>query len=306
MNETANAITTMTRTVDIDLHRDWIEHCKHQLVAGGWTLPPGSPSDEEIAFAYLNVARRIIPACPRAILKSATFSNPSAPNLQAGLVEIERKILAGDDLRAHLSRKLRKTDYNDSMLNDWGVQHLHLSDALGTKGFVTPTGPLLFARFDDATAYFIDVLHHGDWSRQSIVQVLHDNWPDSIEPFRLKGATAVSKSYSDDEIAQLREGHVNAMVQVSDGTIYAPLGGGYAVNGLSSQVVMQGHRCASRLRELSRHVIDNIEQVVTGARNQGIEIPAKTKFALSLPHLENGEVCAIEVQTKVGVKLGLL
>ena len=306
MNETTNAIRATIRTIDIDLHRDWIAYCKKELVAGGWNIP-ASLSDKATPSVYLNAVRRLVPARPRAILRSANFSNPSAPDDQAGLAEIERTILAGEDLRTHLSRQLFEADFNDALLNDWDIQHLHLSAVLGnSKRFVKSTGPLLFARFDEGTAYFIDVMRHGDWSRQSIVQILHDNWPDSIAPFRAKNASAVRQPYSDEEISVLRKEGISAMVQLSDGALYLPLGGGYAMSGVSSIVAIQANHIARRLGDLSKYVIDNIDEVAKRALEHNLEIPNNAEFVLSIPHFENGNVCVVEVNSGVAFGLGPL
>lgn len=49
--------------------------------------------------------------------------------LQFGLDLVMTNIEQGVDLGPYLSKKIADLDYDDDLLNDWGVHHLHL----GTK-----------------------------------------------------------------------------------------------------------------------------------------------------------------------------
>ena len=65
---------------------------------------------------------------------------------------------------AHLSRKIVDLDYDDDLLNDWDIYHLHLGTNLHIDGFVKRTGPMLFVRFNEQNAYFKNVMGHGSWT----------------------------------------------------------------------------------------------------------------------------------------------
>ena len=107
---------------------------------------------------------------------------------------LENLALSNVDYRKyyHLERylfdeQLRSPSFNDALLNDWGIHHVHLGTTIDSDGFVTRTEPVLFARFDSANAYLIDVLPHGSWSLQRLVKDLYDNWSASIKHFRING-----------------------------------------------------------------------------------------------------------------------
>ena len=57
------------------------------------------------------------------------------------------KIRKGEDL-THLSKRITDLDYNDALLNDCGIHHLHLGIDVDDSGFDTRIGPLLFVHFD--------------------------------------------------------------------------------------------------------------------------------------------------------------
>jgi hypothetical protein len=127
---------------------------------------------------YFNARRRMVSATPRNVKVASGFSCP-APH-QAALTAIQALASTGGDLLPHLSRSLKKGDYDDALLNDWGIHHLHLSTNKDPDGFVSRTKELLFARSTDDAMYCIAVLPHGAWSNQAFVQALHDNWPATL------------------------------------------------------------------------------------------------------------------------------
>jgi hypothetical protein len=289
-----------TRTIEIDLYRDWIAHLRNELSTFGYDVTQFR-TDEQVAHAFLNLLRRLVRPVPRAVLKSKSFSCPA--DLLPGLAEVERKIVAGDDLSPHLSRFLRSPSFNDPLLNDWGIHHIHLGTVVEDDGFISRTCPVLFARFDNAAAYLIDVLPHGSWALQSMVKTLHDNWPDSIKHFRLKGVISLERSLADGDIARLRKANVNTMVQLGEGIVYAPIGGGFATSSLSTDVVVRSNHCARRLRTMQQSVIDNIEAIATDARAKGIELPEKVQFGVEV---KDDEIYAVEINCMLGVRLGRL
>src|SRR5262249_29342078 len=108
-----------------------------------------------------------------------------------GLVE---RIENGGDLNPHLSTRVEKV-YTataarrsnrlaprldlDLLLSDCGIYHLHISTVDLGEGFVERDERLLFVAFRRADAYLIDLLKHGAWTDQSLVDIAVQNWPDA-------------------------------------------------------------------------------------------------------------------------------
>jgi hypothetical protein len=286
--------------MEIDLYRDWVTHLKNELAAFGYdTTQMQSP--ESAVHTFLNLTKRLVTPTPRTVLKAQNFSCP--PELAAGLTEVERKISSGEDLSPHLSRLLRNPSFNDPLLNDWGIHHVHLGTTVDSDGFVVRTGPVLFARFDNVNAYLIDVLPHGSWSLQRLVKELHDNWPDSIKYFRLNGVLGLAMSVSDKDVATLRKGNVNTMVDLGGGIVYALIGGGYSTSGLSTEVVIQSDRYARRLRQMQQAIVQNIEAIAREATAKGVAFPKRPRFELQI---DDGNLYAVEVNCTIAVPLGKL
>ena len=79
---------------------------------------------DKLCLLYMNLSRRLVKPVPRKILKSKEFKCPK--HLEINLQDLENRIKIGDDLTPFLSRQLKKIEFPDAMLNEWGIYHLHL------------------------------------------------------------------------------------------------------------------------------------------------------------------------------------
>jgi hypothetical protein len=217
----------------MDFFHDLAKLLEKEMESAGYVLPQ-SMSDELLVRGYLNLLHRLIPARVREVLQSSDLVCPE--HLAAGYAEVKRKASTGEPLTPHQSRLLDDVEYTDPLLNDWGVHHLHLSTTLEADGFVTRTGPLLFARVTDDFFYAIQIYAHGAWSKQEIVEILHRNWPDSIKRYRLKGVTGLLTTHTDRDIKDLRQAGVQGLTQVEQ-SVYAPMGGGVTTSRVSLRVM---------------------------------------------------------------------
>jgi hypothetical protein len=242
----------------IDFHRDWIEIVSQEITALGYTIPPGT-TERNIATIYFNVLRRMVPAQKRVVHTSKEFVCPA--EVQSSLEALRIKIRNGDDVNPHLSRKLPSPVYNDPMLNDWGIQHLHLGEVLQPNGMIKGTRLVLFALFTSSAAYEIQIYDHGNWSNRDVIEIVHNNWPQLIRRASDPTMLDLSHNPTSEGIAQLREVHVNSLLKTKDGTVYTPIGGGVATDGTSMIVVLQVNqhvRWLSTAEELFRSEIDKV------------------------------------------------
>ena len=220
---------------------------------------------DSLILAYFRALRRFVSNEPRVIYKAKGFVCP--PIFVDALSHIEGKITKGENLSAHLSRKLPDISYNDPLLNSWGIQHLHLQ--------TTGTKQLLYVYFGKQSAYFIAILDHHSFSEQTLIQIIHDNWPEVLTRFRIAG-TVYPRNFTSKERHQLRKANLEvSMVTVSDGTSYVLMGGGVATSGDNSEDV----RYTNRLHEWAHHQTEAI-------RKQIPEIVAELKTAHGIDIIE--------------------
>lgn len=293
----------MTHTIEVNFHRDWLAYIRNDMKSKG--IDPGAiKTDKELVYGFLNLRDRTISAVPRKVLKARTFECP--PVHRDELKLIEEKIRLGLSLNSHLSRSLNNPGYNDGLINDWGIFHLHLGTKSESDGFVNRTKEILFARFDRENAYLIAMHPHGKsvappWSLQNMVRAVHENWPESIAIYRFNGALRLSRNHDDHGHAFLRSANVNRPVEVAEGVIYMMLGGGITTSGLSGRVVQQADYFSERLAEMQQWVIDHIEVFTSFANAKKIIHPRTLQFGLKV---KGNRVFTVEINTMITWPLG--
>lgn len=218
----------------IDLFSDFAQSCARELRIAGYDPPLGASSDS--IRAYANVRHRRVPIRPRKVHKAA-YSVPSH------LTEKEKSFLAavteGADLRPYQSTKLERHDFNDGMLNDFGIHHFHLGiDPHPTKvGFKERSDPVLFAIVREEDFYVLGCFPHRAWHQQSLLDVAYSNWPilfASVVPNDAQ--MQLSYSPTDADIKKLRKHYINTLTKRPEGTVTFSLGGGLASDNGSAMV----------------------------------------------------------------------
>ena len=121
----------MTQPIKTDFEGDFRKALEAELVAWGHPVPPVSFS--ELVALYANLKRRRIEAKPRTVHVAPNIVVPAS--VQAGYDLVTEKAKSGLDLNPHLSGTVQKdAAYDDMMLNDWVMHHLHL----GTMAHPSP------------------------------------------------------------------------------------------------------------------------------------------------------------------------
>jgi len=278
--------------IEINLWNDYVSTLRNHLVECGFHLTDAE-NDDAIVIGFLNWQKRKVRPVPRKVHLSREFQCP--PEFERPMADIQKIIEDGQDITPYLSKKISNFDYSDLMLNDWGIHHMHLGETLDSSGFINRTGQLLFVRFTETDAYFVYVFAHDAWSKQEIVTIIHKNWPNLIEQYKVKNVVGLSFRPTDEDVATLREGKINTMLQLDDGTIYAPIGMGSMLDGTAVDV-------KKRLMT-TRTTLRNAEEAV---RQEAMSNPAsfsgckKLKFVLEL---NEASAHAIEEYSRVAYKL---
>jgi len=167
---------------------------RSELTAKHYRIPPGW-TDDEVVEGYVNLVRRQIPLVPREVCRSAELVCP--PEQASGLQELFRKVAAGEPVKPHQSRSVKKPSFNDGLFTDWGIQHFHLGTSIENDGFVNRTGPVLFALCKGMKFYAIQIYEHGAWAKPEVVRLLRSNWPTVTAPFELKGIKPITPEFDE-------------------------------------------------------------------------------------------------------------
>jgi hypothetical protein len=200
----------------------------------------------ELLSVFFNWRNRFVSARPRTVHRSNELMAKNRPEVE----ELAKKIEAGRDLSPHLSTgvqeilnrrrgtsgRLSSRRDVDLLLNDWGIYHLHLSDVDRGDGFVVRTGDLLFVAFRRDDAYLLDVLGHGAWTNESLVEIATINWPEAGLFSHFPNMT-LEFSASEDDRKKLRDSGINTPVPLSSGGFAS--GPGITRGGTSGRIELQ-------------------------------------------------------------------
>ena len=142
---------------------------------------------------------------------------------------------AGQNVLPFLHERINYSDSMDGLLWDYGLHHFHLSRKPGNPGFVKRSNWLLYARVMNEDVFFVDVRAHQDpenllWVKQDLLSILHSNWPDLMEPFRLNGFTGAQ--ITDQQKKELRRKNINVAHEIG-GQPVMPVGMGMTGDGHS-------------------------------------------------------------------------
>lgn len=264
-------------TLTIDFSADWKAYMLSDIAGQGYQVA-SSETIDSISYKFFNVRRRRLQTRPRNVHESSEFQCPV--NLSNGYQSLKAKLAAGEDVTPHLSKSLLDVNYDDPLLNDWGIHHFHLGQKVESSGFIDRTGPLLFAFVTPDDVYCINVFPHGAWTEQELIKILHRNWPATIADFKLNGVLGLEHSVSNQDIAKLRKAGVQTMVEVGPGVVYAPMGGGYSTAGTSIRATMQSDNYRRIVRSLEEHVRENLQMFLDKIVEQGLTPARPPEFSL--------------------------
>lgn len=169
----------------------------------------------------------------RVLISKALCDKIILSSLQGVFDEIVYKATNGFDLNPYQSKKSFDSNFHDDLFNDWGIHHLHLNNTKKSPSdfFYDRSGPLLFVKFTDTTAYFIDIQHHNDknvWSNRNLIRIIQDTWPDVLKIRETENR--FYPDFNDEEISTLRKKGYVFGINVDDKS-YMMLGDGYSSSG---------------------------------------------------------------------------
>lgn len=252
----------------VDFRADWADFIRRDMTAYGLTFRQ-SRTIQENTDRYLNAKRRIPRQAARTIHESKELRIP--PEYANDYSALMKLIREGGDLKPYLSRDIRRkaSDKHDPLLNRDGIQHLHFR----RRG----SDHVLFAKITDTDVFVIQALLHDDpevWVNTSLLQILHDNWPDAAEG-RVAGMPGQARLASERLALQYRNG--NFATAMSDGTVYLSPGGGVMKSGQCFDDRVASDRILGHLAYWQKVVEDNTANFRTT-----LSIPSSEELALRL------------------------
>lgn len=170
-----------------------------------------NPSNtRNILYEYFNMLKRIISIRPRRVVYSKEFQCPE--EYKPALLEFEDNARKGKNLNKYQSDKITRPEESDDLLNDWNIVHFHLSRRFRDDGFVKRSNYQIFAWITDDCIYMIQVYpHKADflYCKKELLNIVERNWPNLLEPYRLKDICSLNEQFDDEQYEQIREAHIS-------------------------------------------------------------------------------------------------
>lgn len=211
---------------------DFLNDLKNIIISNLEFMGFSLPKNKELAhlmLCYKNIGNKHIVHRKRRI----SFSKEISINEDLKLfTDVINKVKNGDDINCFLSKRIRCLEYQDKLLNDWGIHHLHYQRKRADQ--------LLFVMLSDDHAYFIDIMPHENykkrpnevtWTNSRLIQIVHSNWPDLLTFYKINGVD--KDTITDQERRTLRQLNCNSTITTSDGTTYWGIGEGLTSTGHS-------------------------------------------------------------------------
>lgn len=246
-----------------------------------------------LIIKILNWNSRFISVKPRNVHLSKSIMAKCSDDIKPDLMKIIYDIELGVNLRRYLSHDVlvafesnafkvkgrRKRANIDFLLNDWGIHHLHISTKISDDGFVRSKN-LLFALFKSDDAYLIDIGVHGDWVKEHLVRILHEEFPESGGTFVLSGITGAREGFSEKDRWQLRNSGVTTAVTVKGKFVVA--GGGITSAGTALAITIKADLLLKKLDDFEKLWLSNPERVQQASAEVGIPISCQPNFSFTI------------------------
>lgn len=222
-----------------------------------------TPSDDKNSvYEYFNLIKRLVSRMPRSIKRSKEFTCPKEYDF--ALAEIVNKIIKGDNLAPFMSDSILRVDFNDGLLNDWNIHHLHLTKQFRTDGFAKRSDYELFLYFTEDMAYFIQIYPHSKknlYSTQDMIRIGYDNWPHLIEKNHIN-AVELTQEIDDEAYGKLRKANITTFVQIRENEVFGLIGGGYMSNGFSTEALRSADHWFNVMKIREHVIIENVESIL--------------------------------------------
>ena len=280
-------------------------NCLRHLVARGLRVrgfPNGEmPSDDWFnanGLSYLSeyCHRRIVPR-PRKVCECSSFSCPE--DLNHEYLKIVDEITKGADLSNRQTYYIDKIGCTDSLLNEWGLHHLHFSKRNGDKWEVNEDR-LLYVYVTDETVYVVRVGRHDDFENIDLVAELNKDYPNLFP--HLRGAEKTNRR-TNESVKEFRGANINVIDVLDDGAL-AGLGGGMGLNGTSLSAYAEICHDRRRLDCAEKVIADKFRDMAKQQFPNRPDIYNRTSICLKLTYMDEDKVVlkCEELRLKVGLR----
>ena len=279
-----------TKNLRINLFKDFADAVRRDMAVKGHEVAHVRDDDHAAIMLYYKIWRYTIEPRPRQVLKATGFEHPPQYNL--GIQQLEQAILNGTPLTPYRSKSIATAASDDDLFDYWQIHHFHLGSKLRDDGFVKRTKGILFCRIEDTQAYFIKIAPHGrsvppPWAKQELVEIIHENWPDTISSARVSNVSSLAVKLNDEDRRALRRANGVTFLDMADGTIYIEPGIGRTMGGLHWNDLSAADDIRRFTKRVETQVANEWPHIIENARRLGYfpKEPVSLTMLETIPNL---------------------
>ncbi len=266
------------------IYDDLRDRLVEDLERGGLSVPDTARKNVASALcARLRVAHRSITPRPRILHWSTELQARRvtlASELQALLSLVANELEKGDDVNQRLTRHYFRAGFNDPLLNDLGVHHLHLGRRDDghdkTRRHIMSGGgdELLWVTIQPRDVYLLELLPHHAFNTFDFARVIHRNWKfllgSPLEGCSIDEATIRTA----EQRATLRNAGFSTPLSIDGEVFFTSL---IMSDGTSVEVARRADAMLNGVRELYEWIEANFASMLT--RMEGRE-PSELHFTV--------------------------
>lgn len=268
--------------ISMDLCSDYSNMVRHWMLKRGFET---NKTGRDLWYDYFNLQKKTIRARKRKVFFSKEFTCPS--DLKNGLSTLVDKFENGISVVPNLSKDALNPSVFDGLLYDWGIYHFHLGAVNQKTGYAERTGPVLFAWVNDDAVYCINTYLHGKtapppWYKRELLEIIHNNWPELIEQWRLPEVLEVCPHPTDEDYKQARQQCFYTFIELKNGVTYAPPGMGLMSSGHSAEIVRLCDSIWNTLKRNELYIKDHLPSFISIIQSRIGTFPYSKKLYFKL------------------------
>lgn len=305
MEEQIKDLSVSAYGIKMNLIEDWNNLLNNRMIDMGYKPKVRGYK----SLDYYKAIKKLILPYPRKIFYSKEFSCPD--DCKEALIKLTKDIENGINLLPYMSKQVIKPSKNDGLLNDWGIHHFHLNEALEERTkFIKRSDWLLMAYVNKSSICFLNIYPHKKphlWSHIRLVEIIYNNWPDIIEKNRMSDVFRLSDKLDDETYSKLRKANISTFVELGENKIFCLIGGGYASDGSSLEAVIISNYWHNYIRKVElciREEFQSIKKYILALDPSSMEKILEIKLLMineeSLILLEKQRNAIIEMNLKSG------
>ena len=217
---------------------------------------------ENLIELYSKLRNRLLIGSKRkVVIHNSVLQNSKYQQYKSSIMKLKNIFENGSSIRPYLSNKVNKIYFDDRLLLDWNIHHLHF---IPNNPKQKRINDILFITEADDTIHFLSIMTHDDFYNIDLLKYIYENEPSILDRYKLVGIQPLQQNYSSETIRNLRNYDVGYCVSFGN-DVYVPHLNKRSITYLQHAKIS----LTKMLNEIEKSVLEQKENIIS-------EIPRPT------------------------------